>query len=391
MPRLANTVPKYRKHKATGQAFVELNGHRHYLGLHGSKASRVEYDRLIAEWLSSGRANTFGTPTDAITVVELVVAYMAFSKRYHGGGKRGTHANMKRPVRTLRKLYGRTLAAEFGVQQFKAVRQTLLDENLSRTYINETMRRVVTVFRWAAAEGLIAATVPQNLSIIPGLRKGRSDARETAPIMPVDDATVEATLEHLPAIPADMVRLQRLTGMRPAEVCILRPCDLDRSGDVWLYLPKSHKTEYCGRERVIFIGPQSQGVLLRYLVRDSRAYCFSPRDSEQKRLAEQTANRKTPLSCGHVRGSNRKKKPKRKPGERYDTNAYRRAVHRACDKAGVERWSPNRLRHSAATEIRREFGLEAAQVILGHSQANVTQVYAERDLAKGLEVAKRIG
>jgi integrase len=55
------------------------------------------------------------------------------------------------------------------------------------------------------------------------------------------------------------------------------------------------------------------------------------------------------------------------------------------------RWSPNQLCHTAATEIRREFGLEAAQVILGHSQANVTQVYAERDMAKGLEVARRIG
>jgi integrase len=55
------------------------------------------------------------------------------------------------------------------------------------------------------------------------------------------------------------------------------------------------------------------------------------------------------------------------------------------------RWAPNQLRHAAATEVRREFGLGAAQVILGHSQANVTQVYAERDLAKGMEVAKQIG
>jgi integrase len=57
----------------------------------------------------------------------------------------------------------------------------------------------------------------------------------------------------------------------------------------------------------------------------------------------------------------------------------------------VDRWSPNQLRHTAATQIRREFGLEAAQVILGHSKADVTQVYAERDLAKGAEVARRIG
>jgi len=55
------------------------------------------------------------------------------------------------------------------------------------------------------------------------------------------------------------------------------------------------------------------------------------------------------------------------------------------------RWSPNQLPHSVATEIRREFGLGATQIILGHSAADVTQVYAERDLAKGLEVARRIG
>lgn len=52
--------------------------------------------------------------------------------------------------------------------------------------------------------------------------------------------------------------------------------------------------------------------------------------------------------------------------------------------------SPNRLRHATATEIRREFGLEETQVMLGNAKADVTQVYAERDLAKGVEVARKI-
>jgi hypothetical protein len=30
-------------------------------------------------------------------------------------------------------------------------------------------------------------------------------------------------------------------------------------------------------------------------------------------------------------------------------------------------------------------------VILGHSKADVTQIYAERDIAKGVEVARLIG
>ncbi len=55
MPRLTNATPKYRKHKASGQAIVTLCGKDHYLGPHGTKASNVEYDRLVAEWLSQGR------------------------------------------------------------------------------------------------------------------------------------------------------------------------------------------------------------------------------------------------------------------------------------------------------------------------------------------------
>ena len=68
MPRLSKSVPKYRKHRASGQAVVTLSGVDHYLGPHGTKTSKVEYDRLIGEWLVGGRT----LPSDdGITVVEL--------------------------------------------------------------------------------------------------------------------------------------------------------------------------------------------------------------------------------------------------------------------------------------------------------------------------------
>ena len=41
MPKLTKLVPKYRKHRPTGQAVVTLNGHAHYLGPHGTKASHL--------------------------------------------------------------------------------------------------------------------------------------------------------------------------------------------------------------------------------------------------------------------------------------------------------------------------------------------------------------
>jgi integrase len=54
-------------------------------------------------------------------------------------------------------------------------------------------------------------------------------------------------------------------------------------------------------------------------------------------------------------------------------------------------WSPNQLRHAAGTEVRRKFGLEAAQVVLGHAKADVTQVYAERDMALAAAIMQKIG
>ena len=93
---------------------------------------------------------------------------------------------------------------------------------------------------------------------------------------------VEATLPHLPKIVADMVRFERLTGCRPGEVCQLRPSDIDRTLAVWAYRPGSHKTEHHDRERVIFIGPKAQEVILPYLLRDAAAYCFSPAESIQE-------------------------------------------------------------------------------------------------------------
>ena len=53
--RTGNSIPKYRKHRGSGQAIVTIAGRDHYLGPHGTKASRIEYDRLIMEWLASGR------------------------------------------------------------------------------------------------------------------------------------------------------------------------------------------------------------------------------------------------------------------------------------------------------------------------------------------------
>jgi integrase len=222
-----------------------------------------------------------------------------------------------------------------------------------------------------------------------GFQRGRTDARESKPVDPVDDAVIEATLPHLPAVVADMVRLQRMIGCRPGEICSMRPCDVDTQGDVWCFVPATHKTEHYGRQRRIFIGPRGQDVLRKYLLRPADSFCFSPPDSEQIRKREMRERRKTKVQPSQV--DRRKRRPKWTPGDRYDKDDYARAVRRACDKTGVPRWAPNRLRHTAATEIRSRFGLEGAQTILGHAKASTTEIYAEWDFAKAAAIMREVG
>jgi site-specific recombinase XerC len=54
-------------------------------------------------------------------------------------------------------------------------------------------------------------------------------------------------------------------------------------------------------------------------------------------------------------------------------------------------WGPNRLRHRAASFLRKEFGLEAARVILGHTSSAVTEIYAEMDQKKAAEIMGAVG
>jgi len=68
------------------------------------------------------------------------------------------------------------------------------------------------------------------------------------------------------------------------------------------------------------------------------------------------------------------------------------------DKLGVVAWRkthrfhPHQLRHNAATELRKAFGLEAAQLTLGHASAQITDaIYAERDRAKVIEIMRKNG
>ncbi len=159
---------------------------------------------------------------------------------------------------------------------------------------------------------------------------------------------------------------------------------------IWEYRPHTHKTEHHGKERVVFLGPHAQETIKPWLKTIPHAYLFSPREGRAWYQAQRAKHRKTPKPALRAKHP-RKQNPKRAPGDCYGVTAYDYAIRRACELAGVPHWSPNQLRHNAATRIRAAYGIEIARIILGHSSAVTSEIYAEVDKEKIMDVVDKLG
>jgi integrase len=400
-------VPALSHHKGSGQGVVRLSGRDVYCGKFGTPECQANYHRAIAEWVANGRRLPVGPDGDAsagpedLTINELLLAYLRHVDAYYvkNGEPTSEPECIRLALRPLRRLYGDTVAREFGPVRLKAVRQAMVDSDLCRNEVNKRTGKIVRAFKWAVSEELIPASVHHGLQAVSGLRRGRADVRESEPVKPVPDAFVDAIRPHVSRQVWAMVQLQRLSGMRPGEVCIMRTIDVDTSGRVWIYTPESHKTEHHGRERRIYLGPAAQEVLRPWLRLNVGEYLFQPREVMNELRAEQRRSRKTRVQPSQQ--DRRKRKPRRIPGERYGPKVYGHAIGYGIAHANREReriglpliphWGPNRLRHNAGTRLRREFGLDTARAVLGHSTPVVTEVYAELDGAKAAEAMERVG
>ena len=391
---MSNRIPAYRLHKASGQAVVTLAGRDHYLGRHGTSDSKREYDRLVAEWLTTRHLpGEPATRSSDLTMNELILAYWDYAQDYYvkHGKPTSEPDNIRQALRPVRHLYGDTLVRDFGPLALKVVRQAMIDRNWCRSFINKQVGRVKKMFRWGVSEELLSHDILQALTTVAGLEEGRSKAREKARVVMVADPIVELTLTRLSPTVATMVRVQRLTGMRPQEVVLMRSVDIDRSDPAcWIYRPSRHKNEHRGRERVVPLGPRSQALLAPYLGWRPDEFLFSPRRAEKQRRAALRSRRQSPMTPSQ-QGRRPKVAPQRAPGELYDDGSYRKAIRRACKQLGIEVWFPNQLRHTATTEIRKRYGLEASQAVLGHSELKTTQIYAETDQVAARRIMTEIG
>lgn len=428
-------APAYRRHKASGQAIVSIDRRDFYLGRYGSKASRREYERIVGEWLAAGRRLPAQDAAAGLNIGDLALRYWGWAESYYvkDGQPTSEQHNIRVALRRLNRLYESTLAIDFGPLRLKAFRETLIGENLSRKHVNETVSHVRRMFRWGVSNELVPAETLHALQAVDGLKLGRSEARETEPVRPVADDAIDAVRPFVSRQVWAMVELQRLTGMRPGEVVLMRATDIDTSRPTWEYRPARHKTQHhAGHERVIPLGPRARAIIEPFLMPDTQAYLFRATDADAERRERIHGQRMTPVQPSqqrrHERSVRRMAKGQRgrAPGDRYTTASYGRAIARACEMAwppqpplarredetmkqwkqrimaeglaselkawrNAHRWHPHQIRHSVGTRIRREYGIEAARVALGHNKLSTTEIYAEKNLEIAREIANRVG
>jgi integrase len=344
--------------------------------------------RWLREYKAAG-----GLPRSAIglTMQDLAGRYKAHIIEEHGA-ESSEAAHTGYALDFLTKLYGTTLFVDFGSLSLIAVRKAMaVSGRWTRGMVNSYLYRMKQAFRWGVTRELVPADKLTALIAVEGERWGRSCAREGKKVAPVADEQIDAVLPLVSRQVRAIIELQRLTGARAGEIVALRPAELDRWGEVWTYRPSQHKGAHRGLAREIFIGSKGRAVLNPFLIRPAEMPCFSPKEAEQERLEARHFARLIPNGYGNRPGTNRRRKPRVTPGDAYTTASYRRAIQRACAEAKVAVWSPHQLRHKAATEVRRKYGLEAAKAMLGHTDVGTTEHYAQMDRELAARIAREVG
>lgn len=370
--------PKYCRHKGSGQACVWLNGKRIYLGVHGSEESKKRYKQIVADFLQNKIEPAPCRESGQITCRQLIVAFTNHIdlKYIKDGSPTSEPRAFRVALQTVMDLYEDLPALDFGPSRLKACRQRLVEADYVRDWVNSYTRRIIQCWKWGVSEELVPETTWRALTSVEALRRGQ--ARDNEPIKPVPLRDVVATMKKLSPIVACMVRVQLRTGARPGEICNMRGEEIDRTGDIWRFTPGHHKTEHHGRFRIIAIGPKAQRALGEFIKDEGLIF-----NSHESRLW--WINEKNPIRDGV--------QPKlfRKAPKAFTVGNYGQAIRRACAKARVPEWSPNQLRHTAATLIRKHFGLEKTKSVLSHSATSTTEIYAERSFQEAADIARVLG
>ena len=374
MPKLKHQPPKYCKVKIGKKKYAAVyhQGKTIYLGAYGSPESKVAYTRFVAEY-KAGVAPYFPEDKETVTVKELVLSFL---EHVQGTITPQSFGHNRSAIRALLELYGDdTLVGDFTPKCLKLFRQEIINsKRLCRNMINNHVRRIVSMFTWGVGEELVQSQTEAALKAIKPLPEGYPGTFDHPEREDVPDSVIIRTLPFMLPIIRVMVKIQRLTGMRPGEVFKMKVGEIDKKTDpeLWLYRLPTHKTQKkTKRKKVVPLSKLEQELIAPYLEnKNPDAAVFSHRTAQTKKGAR----------CN----------------EFYNKDSYRNAVLAAIETANktlpddekIPHWTPYQLRHSASSAMEVEEGIDEAQALLGHTTPNTTARYNHRQLEKLKELAR---
>jgi len=154
--------------------------------------------------------------------------------------------HFKRAVGFLIEIYGELAVNEFSPKKLKACRKQMVKAGtMCRSQINKQIGRIIRIFAWGVEEELVQPNVVAALREVKTLKCGEQGTHDNPPRQEVPDEVVKRTLPFLSPTVAAMVKLQRITGMRPSEIYRMTAGDIDKSNEqdgLWHYILKTHKT-----------------------------------------------------------------------------------------------------------------------------------------------------
>jgi integrase len=372
--------PTIYKHKRSGRDYIRVRQDGRNVdifleGASGSPESKAHYARVIALMAAHGEQLPPAVAKGA-TVAEVVARFMDFAREEYDPKGREVE-NFVLSCRPLLRLFGEEPAAGFDAEGLLMLQKAMAsgswmtdDEKAKatkrkrpigwcRNVVNRRVVRIKTLWKWAESRKLVPPGSYHHLQTVRGLAKKSRHVRHTAPRQATTWDDLQAVVKELHEPVATMIQVQWHAGMRSCEVRVMRPCDIDRNGSVWLYRPEHHKNEWreSGQQRVVALGPEAQKLLVPLLERAApEAYLFESG-----------------------------------PGRCYGAMSYAQAIRRACARAGVKLTS-YQTRHAAKARITRAKGLDAARAVLGQKSIGTTNLYASAiDLEQAADVAKEVG
>ncbi len=351
-------------------------------------------------------------PTTITTVGQLFEKYETYFRENAPEVRNGLeHPDLRliRRAYTFVQPYSEWPVDSFGPDELNTIKKKMLKHKYTigkqqkhyvRRSINDTLKWIVNIIEWGVGRRIIKnETLIAFQKELKPVRMGDKGAIDNIKRQRVTEEEFNKVLGVVTSVLGDMLRLVWYTGMRPYEICEMRPYDILRDDpECWIYIPGrektpvgQHKTTRYGKVKVIPLAGESIDILSRRISDfSSKKYIFTPQDSVAEFREARLKNRKTPMSCGNKSGSNRKKNPKRKPRAFYTNDSFAKACKRCCRRAGVEEFIPYDLRRTVATKTRAELGKEAAKTLLGHAEQSTTDIYLLEEVQEAMKVAKAL-